>query len=125
MGCCQPIRGLETEHFKSSRRQKKSFFICPGDFVQLNTLPITDFYTFEGLLGSGAYAEVRKAWHLQTKTLRAIKTIPLSSSSEYDISKLLKEVSILKRLDHPGIIKIFEVFQNPSTLSIYPNQQIN
>lgn len=118
MGCCQPIRSQEHGHLNSSRRQKKSFFISPGDFVQLNSSPITDFYTFQGLLGSGAYAEVRKALHMPTNTLRAIKTIPLSSASEYDISKLLKEVSILKRLDHPNIIKIFEVFQSPSSISI-------
>ena len=118
MGCCQPIRCPEQRHLNSSKRPKKSFLITPGDFVQLNTSPITDLYTFQGLLGSGAYSEVSKALHKPTNTLRAIKTIPLSSTSEYDISKLLKEVSILKRLNHPGIIKIFEVFQSPSNLSI-------
>lgn len=118
MGCCQPIQSVDKGPLPSSKKKKKAFYISPGDFVQINRSPITDSYTFQGLLGNGAYAEVRKALHKSTNTMRAIKTIQLASSSEYDISKILKEVSILKCLDHPGILKIYEVFQSNTNLSI-------
>ena len=32
--------------------------------------------------------------------------------------KLMQEVEILKSLDHPSILKIFEVFENDSTINI-------
>ena len=121
MGCCQPVNSAQPGKYLGSGRKsrfKKSFMISPGDFVAINTDPIQSTYTFQGMLGSGTFSEVRKVYHHPTGTYRAAKSIPLSASSTPKVEKLLKEVSILKRLDHPGIIKVYEVFQNPTHIYI-------
>jgi calcium-dependent protein kinase len=95
-----------------------SFAISPGDFVKVNLAPITDTYQFIGVLGSGSFAEVRKAIHVPSQSVRAVKSIPVTYASEDAIDRLMKEVSILKLLDHPHIIRIFEVFRNKDKLFI-------
>jgi len=64
------------------------------------------------LIGKGAFGEVRKAIHRHTGLVRAIKIIRKSDSSEEYQQKLINEVEILKRLDHPNIIKIYEFYHD-------------
>jgi calcium-dependent protein kinase len=46
-----------------------------------------------------------------------MKSIPLSQSIE--IGQLMIEVSILKELDHPNIVRIFEVINDEKTINIF------
>lgn len=65
-------------------------------------------------LGSGAFAEVLLCLHKPTKTQRALKLIRKSGldNSQKDSEFLLKEFLILRSLDHPSILKCFEIFEN-------------
>lgn len=58
----------------------------------------------------GAYGEVRKCLHKETKALRAVKIINKKFLEEEEHVKLLSEISILKELDHPNILKLYEFF---------------
>ena len=64
------------------------------------------------VLGSGTYGTVKKVCQIKNpSTIRAMKII----SKEYIIkgvnhSKLIDEIKILKKLDHPNIMKIYEFF---------------
>jgi serine/threonine protein kinase len=42
--------------------------------------------------------------------MRAIKILKKSAVSKLEAHKILKEADILKKLDHPHIVKIYEVF---------------
>jgi calcium-dependent protein kinase len=42
--------------------------------------------------------------------LRAVKIINKKYIAEEDKLKLIKEIDILKQLDHPNIIKLYEFF---------------
>ena len=44
--------------------------------------------------------------------LRAVKIINKKYIAEEDKLKLIKEIDILKQLDHPNIIKLYEFFQD-------------
>ncbi len=61
---------------------------------------------------TGAFGEVRKCLHRETKALRALKVVNKSSLNEERQKKLINEISILKRLDHPNILKLYEFFQS-------------
>ena len=61
-------------------------------------------------LFSGAYGEVRKCLNKQSKALRAVKIINKLSLAAYDKEKLLNEIDILKQMDHPNILKLYEFF---------------
>ena len=60
----------------------------------------------------GAYGEVRKCLHKETKALRAVKIINKKFLEAEEQAKLLSEISILKELDHPNILKLYEFFQD-------------
>lgn len=69
-------------------------------------------YSLQRVLGKGAYAVVRLALHNETGKKVAIKTY-----EKYQIidpvkkNNLLREIEILKRLDHPNIVKLHETIE--------------
>ena len=50
--------------------------------------------------------------HKETKALRAVKIINKKYLAEDEKKKLLCEIDILKKLDHPNILKLYEFFQD-------------
>lgn len=50
--------------------------------------------------------------HKETKALRAVKIINKKYLCEEEKAKLLNEIDILKSLDHPNILKLYEFFQD-------------
>jgi len=64
----------------------------------------------ERKIGQGGYGSVSKATNKSTKQQRAVKTIPKSRLK--DIEAFKTEVNIMKELDHPNIIRLFESFED-------------
>lgn len=56
-------------------------------------------------IGEGAYGAVFKARDIQTKEIVALKITKFDSEDEGVPSTTLREISILKNLDHENIIK--------------------
>lgn len=78
---------------------------------------ITDVYHISKRLGEGAFATVYKVIHKTTGGLFAMKEINLrkiKSSNTKDM--LMREIKLMKLLDHPNIIKIVEVFRQSNML---------
>jgi calcium-dependent protein kinase len=121
MGLCQT---------KSSLRRAPSFlprgdtvitdvshFIA--DYVPQNPTRITQDYKVQPeVVARGAYGEVRRAIHLPTNEMRTIKIIYKSESDSKEVNNILKEIQILKHLDHPNIIKIYEYFADDKYLFV-------
>lgn len=61
-------------------------------------------------LGSGSYGKVIKSVHLKTGEVRAIKVIPKRKVKNKERFK--SEVDILRSMNHPNIIKLYEVFED-------------
>ena len=55
---------------------------------------------------------MRKCLSKETNALRAVKIINKKYLEEHEMKKLLSEISILKQLDHPNILKLYEFFQD-------------
>ena len=70
------------------------------------------YYKELATLGSGTYGTVKKVCLIKNPlTIRAMKIIPKENIMEgVDSSKLIDEINILKNLDHPNIMKIYECF---------------
>ena len=64
------------------------------------------------VLGSGTYGTVKKVCLIKNpSTIRAMKIISKENIIKgVDHSKLIDEIKILKKLDHPNIMKIYEFF---------------
>lgn len=56
-------------------------------------------------LGAGTYGVVFKAIHTETKQVFAIKKIRLEREDEGVPSTTLREMSLLKSLDHMNVVK--------------------
>ncbi|CAM9660977.1 unnamed protein product, partial [Ectocarpus fasciculatus] len=61
-------------------------------------------------LGKGSYGSVYLATHRGTSDDRAVKVMNVDRVTSYYLRKLHTEISILKEVDHPNIIKLHEVF---------------
>jgi len=88
-----------------------------GNLVPLNAdKDVRDLYDFEDdkpALGQGSYGIVIKATHKQTGQHFACKILFVnraSTNSAKEITKLHSEVSIMRELDHPHIVRLREVF---------------
>ena len=79
------------------------------DYVVERKQSIKDIYHIQEELGTGSFGVVHKIIHKVTNEIRAMKQIKLISFSGEDIdSELEAEINILKNLDHPNILKIYE-----------------
>lgn len=74
------------------------------------------FYEIERTIGRGNYAVVKLARHRFTKTDVAIKIIDKTQLDEANLKKVYREVQILKMLDHPNIIKLYQVMETSNML---------
>ena len=90
----------------------------PNNIININDL-VMEYQTSPWIyykelltLGSGTYGTVKKVCLIKNPlTIRAMKIIPKENIMEgVDNSKLIDEIQILKKVDHPNIMKIYECF---------------
>jgi calcium-dependent protein kinase len=72
---------------------------------------IRDHYTFlNTTLGEGSYGFVKLATRNTDGARRAIKIIPKKRIKR--LETLAREISIMKQIDHPNIVNLYEVFED-------------
>ncbi|XP_073249310.1 serine/threonine-protein kinase MARK2-like isoform X2 [Porites lutea] len=67
-------------------------------------------------IGKGNFAKVKLAKHVPTGKEVAIKIIDKTQLNPSSLQKLFREVRIMKFLDHPNIVKLYEVIETDKTL---------
>ncbi|KAE8586792.1 hypothetical protein XENTR_v10021767 [Xenopus tropicalis] len=67
-------------------------------------------------IGKGNFAKVKLARHILTGREVAIKIIDKTQLNPTSLQKLFREVRIMKILNHPNIVKLFEVIETEKTL---------
>ena len=77
--------------------------------ISKNKQALTDVYKLEGELGEGGYGKVFLVRHKKMKLLRAMKMVSVNCNNE---GKTEEEIELLRQLDHPNIVKLFEYFSN-------------
>ena len=65
-------------------------------------------------IGEGGFGWVYKGYEKETGALRAIKKIPLEKVINQQ--SIINEVTALKNLDHPNIIKLYEVYEDQGSI---------
>lgn len=76
------------------------------------------FYDVERTLGKGNFAVVKLARHRVTKTQVAIKIIDKTRLDSSNLEKIYREVQLMKLLNHPHIIKLYQVMETKDMLYI-------
>ncbi len=67
---------------------------------------VQESFEIREILGEGTYGVVYKARDLRDGLVKAIKKIRLEDEDEGIPSTALREISALKQLDHPNIVKL-------------------
>jgi len=82
---------------------KKSSFIIKSKEIQ-------DNYIIGDMIGKGSTGVIRRLIDKTTNQVRAVKMIPLKRINKINLFE--KDIEIIRGLDHPNIIKMYEYYQD-------------
>lgn len=85
------------------------------DFIRKSSKQdIKEDYIIGNIIGEGAYGNVRLCVHKQTGTARAVKVIFKKYLEDIEGTErdIVDEIYVLRTVDHPGIMRIFEYFSD-------------
>uniref|UniRef100_A0A8C3A041 MAP/microtubule affinity-regulating kinase 3 n=1 Tax=Cyclopterus lumpus TaxID=8103 RepID=A0A8C3A041_CYCLU len=89
---------------------------CRNSFTSTEELPHIGNYRLLKTIGKGNFAKVKLARHVLTGREVAVKIIDKTQLNPTSLQKLFREVRIMKVLNHPNIVKLFEVIETEKTL---------
>ena len=75
-------------------------------------------YSLQAELGTGAYSVVKLATNKKTKEKVAVKIVKIGNISAEDRLALGTEIELLKELNHPNIIKLYETYRSADDVYI-------
>ena len=73
---------------------------------------IKDHFDLHEIIGEGALSRVRRGVHKLSGITRAIKVVRKEDLEFGERRKLLEEIELLKQLDHPNIVRLYEVYES-------------
>jgi len=80
-------------------------------FIIDNPGKISEFYDIDKKkLGEGSYGTVSKCTNKNTAVVRAVKSI--SKAQMKNLDRFKQEIQIMKIMDHPNILKLYESFED-------------
>eukprot|EP01100_Stratorugosa_tubuloviscum_P011991 TRINITY_DN54_c0_g2_i1.p1 TRINITY_DN54_c0_g2~~TRINITY_DN54_c0_g2_i1.p1 ORF type:complete len:355 (+),score=180.86 TRINITY_DN54_c0_g2_i1:286-1350(+) len=127
----EPIPALET----SSTGTPSETSEISAEQISLHE-GITDTYEFGRELGTGAYSIVHEARKKDTGEMFAVKTIDLQvletegAGADDPLQPIKREIVIMKKVDHPNIIKLYEIFSDDDVkmhmvMELMPNNVVD
>ena len=104
---------LNSKYSKSQTILSQGYFdgkIDIKDYIQkLDTDSLENYQKLERI-GKGSYGSVYKVQNKNTNIIRAMKIIP--KNYQKDNEEIMREINILKNLDHPNVMKIYEFLED-------------
>lgn len=79
---------------------------------------INEFYDVGEDIGKGKFGQVKKAIHKKTQQLVAIKVIRKKDMKQKELELQKREIEVLKLSQHPNIIRLVDIFENPEYIFI-------
>ena len=105
---------MGSQIFKEELKLKVSI----NTIIEENSGLPTQKYKIISKLGDGSYGIVYLAVNIITKQNVAMKKIDKVKENAIDDMEIKNEIEILKKLDHPNIVKIIEFFSTPKAYYI-------
>jgi MAP/microtubule affinity-regulating kinase len=90
--------------------------VCKQIVSMSTARKIIGHYELDKSIGQGNYAKVRLATHTLTGEKVAVKIIDKTKLDKATSKKLFREVKIMKMLNHPSIVRLYEVIDTPEEL---------
>uniref|UniRef100_A0A7S3L7C7 non-specific serine/threonine protein kinase n=1 Tax=Amphora coffeiformis TaxID=265554 RepID=A0A7S3L7C7_9STRA len=112
-----PPRNADREYTNNKTANNKTATIgyepppSATDIIQKHPkAKFADVYKIGKELGSGAFSVVKEGSNKSTGESFAIKIVTKSKLTEEDESALMEEIDVLKDMQHPNIIRLYETF---------------
>lgn len=109
MGCCQSRENPPTKNNKAIDRTS---LVC-----HVKGTPRDNFRTIK-VLGKGGFGTVTLVEDKRTGAKRAMKELLKSGLTEADRATMLREVTTLSTIDHPNIMKVYELIESNTAYNI-------
>ncbi|XP_011190852.1 SNF-related serine/threonine-protein kinase [Zeugodacus cucurbitae] len=103
----------ENMAFGASATQIQSISGCSGGSYDGK---IAGLYDLEETLGSGHFAVVKLARHVFTGAKVAVKVVDKTKLDEISKAHLFQEVRCMKLVQHPNVVRLYEVIDTPTKL---------
>ena len=95
---------------KKKKDSKMLVALDPNIFVTKGITNPREIYLREKALGQGSFGTVYLVKHLQLQRYFAMKVIKKKTKSPTEEESLMNEINILRKLDHPNILKITDFY---------------
>ena len=121
MGCLPEKKSENQKNItgtEGSSIDNEESIIYEGILIKERNIDPHDFYEELNILGEGTYGIVKKVRHKISKVIRAMKIIDKTKISYGGENSIINEINILKSLDHPNIMKVYEYFKKDNYLYI-------
>ena len=107
------------KNYYLSQSNKLSTFI-KEHYQKYNKYPPTSvhYYKYGRLIGQGAFGKVNLGLNVLSGRVVAIKSFNKAKNNEDNKNKIIYETNLMKRLNHPSIVKILEMFDTDKYLLI-------
>jgi calcium/calmodulin-dependent protein kinase I len=108
----EPEKVASTAVTKTSERK--------GEIIDKNATQnsVDELYKVGEEIGRGAFSVVKKGVHKKTSDEVAIKFIEKKFVDKQDLMLLAREIDIMKKVDHPNVLKLKEVFETDETIAL-------
>ncbi|CAD8128593.1 unnamed protein product [Paramecium sonneborni] len=94
----------EVSMIKLNKSFRTNFKVAPNIFISLKSGNILSYYKLQSTLGEGTYGRV--------SLVMAMKQIAKNKILMSQRNQMIQEVNILKNLDHPNIVNMYELYQD-------------
>ena len=111
MGCCIKPQSRIQSRIINHLTEEEDFDKISKIIPKLNNNSVFDLYAIHYKLGAGSFGTVYKVSEKKTKIPRALKMIRREVVQMQDGKyEFLREIEILRQIDHPNIVKLLEFF---------------
>ncbi|XP_034532241.1 serine/threonine-protein kinase MARK2 isoform X28 [Notolabrus celidotus] len=112
------VQVIENSTGQESKSSRSSMPRCRNSVATTTSddQPHIGNYRLLKTIGKGNFAKVKLARHVLTGKEVAVKIIDKTQLNSSSLQKLFREVRIMKMLNHPNIVKLFEVIETEKTL---------
>lgn len=116
MGCCKLKANIKCTNKDARFTEQSEFEQVPhkttiSNLVSTTSGNILDDYIIIRVIGEGGYGQVKEVVEKKTGCKRASKSIQIKHLKKSEVENIVREIETLKKLDHPGVLKIFQVYR--------------
>lgn len=79
---------------------------------------ISEYYDVQDIVGEGATSMVYRGQYHATGVFHALKVISMATISKEQEKMLADEIEIMKKVDHPNLVQMYEVYETKDNVVI-------